>query len=65
MASMDPYCVYDTVQEACVGINSANQNTALQNVTGGTANCPIAGEEIMADIPLVNLCNYGCLVCMQ
>ena len=40
MASMDPYCVYDTIQEACVGINSANRNAALQNVTGGIANCP-------------------------
>ena len=51
MASMDPYCVYDTIQEACVGINSANQNAALQNVTGGIAGCPIVGEEY---IPLVN-----------
>ena len=47
MASMDPYCVYDTIQEACVGINSANRNAALQNVTHGIADCPIAypGEE--------------------
>ena len=40
MASMDPYCVYDTIQEACVGINSANRNAALQNVTGRIADCP-------------------------
>lgn len=44
MASMDPYCVYDTVKEACVGIHSANQNAALQNVTGGVAEgCPGTG----------------------
>ena len=38
---MDPYCVYDTIQGACVGINSANQNAALQNITDGVANCPV------------------------
>ena len=40
VASMDPYCVYDTIQGACVGINSANQNAALQNITHGIADCP-------------------------
>ena len=39
VASMDPYCVYDTIQRACVGINSTNRNASLQNVTGGIANC--------------------------
>lgn len=51
VASMDPYCVYDTIQEACVGINSANRDAALQNVTGGVADCPI-GKDFDIAIPL-------------
>jgi len=44
VASMDPYCAYDTAQGACVGINLANRNTALQNVTRGVADCPKTGK---------------------
>ena len=46
VASMDPYCAYDTALGACVGINSANRNVALQNVTHGVADCPIVGKKI-------------------
>ena len=41
VASVDPHCVYDTIQGVCVGINSVNRNASLQNVTGGVASCPI------------------------
>ena len=37
--------MYDTIQEACVGINSANQNASLQNVTGGVADCPATSKQ--------------------
>ena len=51
VASMDPYCVYDTAQEACVGINSANRKAVLQNVTSGEANCP--GKKITAGMQFI------------
>ena len=59
MASMDPYCVYDTSQGACVGINSANQNTSIQNVTGGVADCPRIGEKIVATSSNVSMIRLG------
>ena len=45
VGSMDPYCAYNIEQAKCVGVNTANQNSSMQNITGGVANCPITGEE--------------------
>ena len=53
VASMDPYCVYDTIQGACVGINSANQDASLQNVTGGVASCPVGKKVTISCVVVV------------
>ena len=55
VASMDPYCVYDTIQGTCVGINSANRNAALQNVTHGIANCPKTGKNYISLVVTMQL----------